>query len=208
MAHPARSHKLTRRDWLLAGLGISVSARVAWCRGPEVLLHMDGDALYISAPDLHFLTGSALDRLKDGLSVVYVAQLSLSLDGNRTAIRQQPQRFILSRDLWNGRFSVTSGNSSRRIGLSLEKAEAWCLESLAVSTSGIAHDQPVWLRLDVRVADPKDPAEVMGDSGVSLSKLIDIFSRRARAEQQHWTLDQGPFRLGEVKKAGLRSRSG
>src|SRR5579862_1680569 len=176
MAHPARSRNLTRRNWLLAGLGSGVSLRIVWGRNPEVLLHMDGDVLYISAPELHFLTGKPLEKLKDGLTVVFVAQLSLSLDGNRTNVRQQPQRFIFSRDLWNGRFSVTSGNS-RRIGLSSEKAEAWCLETLAVSTSGIPHDQPVWLRLDVRVADPKDSTAVMGESGVSLSKLIDIFSR-------------------------------
>ena len=208
MAHPARSHNLTRRSWLLAGMGIGVSTRIVWARNPEVLLHMDGDVLFISAPDLHFLTGRALEKLKNGLSVVYVAQLSLSLDGNRTSIRQQPQRFVLSRDLWNGRFSVSSGTSARRIGLSSEKAEAWCLDSLALNTSGIPYDRPVWLRLDVRVADPHDPAEVLGDSGVSLSKLIDIFSRRARPEQQHWTRSQGPFRLGDIRKAGLGSRSG
>jgi hypothetical protein len=209
MAHPARGQGLTRRSWLLAGLGFSVSARALGARNVSTLvLHLDGDVLYVAAPDLHFLTGKPLERLKAGDAVVYLAQLSLSFDGNHTISRRQPQRFTFSYDLWEEKFSVASGSSTRKRSLTPEKAEAWCLDSLAISISGIPPDKPVWLRLDLGVADPKDPAQLAGDTGLSLRRLIDTFGRPARAEQPHWTLEQGPFRLGDLKKAVQGSRSG
>ena len=92
---------------------------------------LDGDTLYVSAPDLHFLTGKPLERLRDGREVTFIAQLSLSLDDNRTFIRRQPQRFIFSCDVWDpDKFSVAKLGGSPRKGLSTAIAEAWCLESL------------------------------------------------------------------------------
>jgi hypothetical protein len=88
-------------------------------------------------------------------------------------------------------------------------AEAWCLESLAINTSGIAPDKPVWLRLDLRVADLKDQADMVGDTGLSIRGLVETLSRPARTLQPHWTVDVPPFRLGDLKKPGARgSRSG
>jgi len=200
---------LTRRGWLLAGLGISVSARPSWGREvPSLVLEMDGEILYVAAPDLHFVSGKPLERLKDGDAVTYVAQLSLSLDGNRTIFRRQPQRFVFSYDIWEGKFSVTSGTSPHKVFPMAEKAEAWCLESLAISTSGIPQDMLVWARLDVRVGDAKDPAGLTGEGPFSLRNLIEVFSRPARAEQPHWMRERPPFRLSDLKKAGRGSRSG
>ena len=69
------------RSWLLAGMGIGVSARVLRAEGALALSpRLDGEMLYVSAPDLHFLTGRPLERLRDGSTVTYIAQLSLSLD--------------------------------------------------------------------------------------------------------------------------------
>jgi hypothetical protein len=176
-----------------------------------MVARLDGDMLFVSAPNLHFLTGKPLDRLKDGSSVTFIAQLSLSLDDNKTFVRRQPQRFVFSCDVWDpDKFSVTKlGNSSPRKGLQAGAAEAWCLESLAIDTSGIAHDRPVWLRLDLRVADLKDQADMVGDSGLSIRGLIDTLSRPARTLQPHWTVDVPPFRLEDLKKVGARGpRSG
>jgi hypothetical protein len=171
-------------------------------------LRMDGDILYVSAPDLHFLAGKPLERLKDGDTVVFIAQLSLSLDGNRTIERRQPQRFVFSYDIWEQTFKVTRMGNIRRTGLSAGAAEAWCLESLAISTSGIPQDQPVWLRLDLRVTESRDPAYMIGESGVSLSDLVKIFGRAARPAQPHWLLDRPPFRLVDLKRAENRGSRG
>jgi hypothetical protein len=178
---------------------------------PALSPRLDGDMLFVTAPDFHFLKGRALERLRDGSTVTYIAQLSLSLDEHRTTLRRQPQRFIFSCDVWEpDKFSVTRlGGSTPRKGLSLAAAEAWCLESLAISAAGIAPDRPVWLRLDLRVADMKDQADMVGDTGVSIRGLIDTLSRPARMLQQNWTVDVPPFRLGDLKKAGARgTRSG
>jgi hypothetical protein len=212
MAHKARRDRLTRRSWLLAGMGFGVFGQSYRADGAiRMIARLDGEMLYVSAPDLHFLTGKPLDRLKDGSTVTFIAQLSLSLDDNKTILRRQPQRFVFSCDVWDpDKFSVTKlGSSSPRKGLSAAVAEAWCLESLAINTSGIAPDRPVWLRLDLRVADLKDQADMVGDSGLSIRGLIDTLSRPARTLQKNWTVDVPPFRLGDLKKAGTRgSRSG
>jgi hypothetical protein len=143
--------------------------------------------------------------------VTFIAQLSLSLDENRTFLRRQPQRFIFSCDVWEpDKFSVLKlGGSPPRKGLSAAVAEALSLESLAINTSGIAPDRLVWLRLDLRVADLKDQANMVDDSGLSIRGLIDTLSRPARTLQPHWTVDVPPFRLGDLKRAGARGpRSG
>jgi hypothetical protein len=212
MAQRARRDNLTRRSWLLAGMGIGVFGQSYRAEGAiRMVARLDGDMLFVSAPNLHFLTGKPLDRLKDGSSVTFIAQLSLSLDDNKTFVRRQPQRFVFSCDVWDpDKFSVTKlGNSSPRKGLSAGAAEAWCLESLAIDTSGIALDRPVWLRLDLRVADLKDQADMVGDAGLSIRGLIDTLSRPARTLQPHWTVDVPPFRLEDLKKVGARGpRSG
>ena len=69
--------------------------------------------------------------------------------------------------------------------------------------------QPVWLRLDLRVADMKDQADMVGDTGISIRGLIETLQPPARMLQQNWTVDVPPFRLGDLKKAGARgTRSG
>lgn len=181
----------------------SVRARAALA----LTTRLDGEMLYISAPGLHFLAGKPLERLKDGATVVFAAQLSLSLDDHRTIFRPVRQRFVFSYDIWEEKFSVMS--SSRRTGMTAAEAEAWCLEKLAISASGIPPDRPVWLRLDLRAVDAKEAAGVVTENGFSLRNLIETFSRPARTEQPHWVLEQGPFRLGDLRKAETRgSRSG
>jgi len=212
MAQKARPEILTRRSWLLASIGIGVCGQTFRADGaPTMTARLDGETLYVTAPDLHFLTGKPLQRLRDGREVSFIAQLSLSLDDNRTILRSHPQRFIFSCDVWDpDKFSVAKlGGTPPRRSLSAAIAEAWCLESLAINTAGIAQDRPVWLRLDLRVADLKDQADMVGDTGLSLRNLIDTLSRPARTLQPHWTVDVPPFRLGDLKKAGARgSRSG
>ena len=62
MALDARDKRISRRSWLLAGLAIPLfRARAA----ESLVVAFDGDNLRPSAPGLHFLTGKALDRLKD-----------------------------------------------------------------------------------------------------------------------------------------------
>jgi hypothetical protein len=190
---------ISRRRWLLAGVAIPLS-----CVGATERLSVtwDGDDLHVAAPQLHFLAGKPLGRLKDGAAVVFLTQLTLTTDNFTTSLRRTPERFVVSYDLWEEKFSVTKlGEGQRTVShLSATAAEAWCLDNVAISAMGLPQDRPFWLRFDLRAAEPKDEAAVIGESGLNLTRLIEIFSRRPRDEQPQWTADAGPLRLGDLKR--------
>jgi hypothetical protein len=169
----------------------------------------DGDDLYVAPPQLHFLTGKPLARLEDGASVVFLTQLSLTTDNFASILRRAPERFVFSYDLWEEKFSVTKPGSAQRTaaGLTTAAAEAWCLDNLAISASGLTQDRSFWVHFELRAAEPRDEAAVLGEPGINLTRLIEIFSRRPRDEQPHWSADAGPLRLAGLKRSGGRARN-
>ena len=185
--------------WLLAGVGLSLSG--LWS-SERLNVTWDGDDLHVAAPQLHFLTGKPLDRLKDGAAVVFLTQLTLTTDNFKTSLRRTPDRFVFSYDLWEEKFSVTKlGEGQRTVAhLSLEAAEAWCLDNVAVSTTDLPQDRPFWLRFELRAAEPRDEAAVIGESGLNLTRLIEMFSRRPRDQQPQWTAEAGPLRLSDLRR--------
>src|SRR5579862_5105858 len=191
--------RISRRTWLLAGVSIPVS--YLWA-AERLNVAWDGDDLHVAAPQLHFLAGKPLDRLKDGAAVVFLTQLTLTTDNFATSLRRAPERFVFSYDLWEEKFSVTKlGAGQRTIShLSAAAAEAWCLDNVAISSTGLPPDRPFWLRFDLRAAEPRDEAAVIGESGLNLTRLIEMFSRRPRDEQPQWTAEAGPLRLGGLKR--------
>src|ERR1035438_6466124 len=120
---------ISRRRWLLAGVAIPLS-----CLGAAERLSVawDGDDLRVAAPQLHFLAGKPLDRLRDGAAVVFLTQLTLTTDNFTTSLRRTPERFVFSYDLWEEKFSVTKlGEGQRTVShLSAMAAEAWCLDNV------------------------------------------------------------------------------
>ena len=190
---------ISRRRWLLAGVAIPLSGFGA---AERLSVTWDGDDLHVSAPQLHFLSGKPLDRLKNGSAVVFLTQLTLTTDNFTTSLRRIPERFVFSYDLWEEKFSVTKlGEGQRTVAhLSVAAAEAWCLDNVAISATGLPQDRPFWLRFELRAAEPKDEAAVIGESGLNLTRLIEIFSRRPRDQQPQWMADAGPLRLGELKR--------
>src|SRR5580692_6648581 len=97
-----RVKTISRRSWLLAGLGLSLSRVKAVER---LAIVWEGDDLRVAAPQLHFLTGKPMERLKDGSSVVFLTQLTLSVDDVSNVLRRTPERFVFSYDLWEEKFS-------------------------------------------------------------------------------------------------------
>jgi len=148
--------------------------------------------------------------LKDGASVAFLAQLSLSPEVNAPAIKRAVDRFIVSYDVWEEKFSVTQTGMERETvtHLSSTAAEAWCLDRLAVGIDGVAPDKPFWVRLELRAEDARDQAGVVGDAGINLTRLIEIFSNPARAQQSRWEGIAGPVRLMDLKRERRGSRSG
>ena len=211
MAPYARTNRISRRSWLLAGLAGPLFR--AW--GAEQLgVTFDGDNLHVAAPGLHFLIGKPLARLRNADTVVFVSQLTLLSDNRGTVFRQPArERLIVSYDLWEERFAVTiPGAPVRTLShLTAAQAESWCMENLAISALGLPPDRPFWLRFELRTAAQKDLSSLVGESGLSLSSvLIDVLSRRPGADDLYWTRTAGPLRLGDLPRAftGRAKRNG
>ncbi|MDQ6678551.1 MAG: hypothetical protein M3Z09_14790 [Acidobacteriota bacterium] len=194
------------RMWLLlAGFGAPFAAALG---AQSLAARLDSaNVLHISAPRFHFLTGKPLERLKDGATVAFLGQLSLSFDANTTVQARSVARFAMSYDIWEERFSVTrfslsKGETAARTAshLSGDAAENWCLDNLGLDSSLIPADRQFWLRLELRVEENRDTNGVLGDPGINLTRLIEIFSRPARAQQPRWQLDAGPLRLRDLRR--------
>jgi hypothetical protein len=178
----------------LCVFGLSVS-------GEDLIPRFSDGKLQVSAPRLHFLSGNQLERLRNGVSVPFDFQLTLFAGSKGNAMTRALERFVVSYDLWEEKFSVVR-QRDRRISsgrLSATQAEAWCLENLAIPSAGVPFDKNLWVRLEIRTGENHDPVAAKID-GISLTTLIDIFSRPARGVQDHWSLETGPFRLGELKR--------
>lgn len=208
MTAETRDDRVSRRRWLLAGLALPLSrARALMAEAPALGVTWDGDNLHVSAPRLRFLTGKPLERLKNGSTVIFLSQLTLSTDRTwMSPLRKIPDRLVVSYDLWEDKFKVTrlgyAAQSKNR--MTAAEAEQWCVESLVISATGLAPDREFWLRLDLRVADPRELSSVVGEPGISITKLIEIFSRKPDADEPKWSVEAGPLRLSELVRTQPR----
>ena len=174
----------------------------------------DGDNLHVSAPGLHFLIGKPLERLKDGASVAYIAQLTLFHDDHVTEFKRRQGRFVVSYALWEEKFSVRQlgsapGSVPRSVdGLSAAAAEAWCLESLAITTLGMAPDRMYWLRFELATADQKDLSGMADEPGISFRKIVDYLGRKPKEDEPHWAPLERRLRLSDLPRMTGRGRSG
>jgi hypothetical protein len=172
----------------------------------------DGDNLYPVAPSLHFLTDKVLNRLRDSADTqAFVSQVTLYYEDGGAPVRQKRDRFVVSYSIWDENFTVAIPGSAVRSagGLSKAKAEAWCLENAFISASGLAPDKPFRMRFELRSVQPRDLSRVMGDLGISLTSMIEIFSRKAGADDPHWMLETGWLRLLNLPRlSGRPARRG
>jgi hypothetical protein len=193
---------------LCANPGISPAAQ------ERLAVRLDGDYLRIIIPHIDFLKGKPLDRLKDGASVAFVGQLSILTSPNSlTPVARNMARFALSYDIWEERFSITKiGQSpeSRISGshLSVQAAENWCLEKMVIDRSQLPADRDFFVQLDLRAEDPKDQLGIIGDPGINLTRIIEMFGRAPRSPQERWLFNSGPFRLADLKKTEVRGTRG
>ena len=162
-----------------------------------------GNALHVRAPGFGFIEGRLLDRLKDGRSLRFDLELAVLAKPGAPAVRQSLHSFILSYDLWEERFAVTRIGTPEAISRSISHltstdAAAWCLEQLTVPVSGLGRlgrDAPFWIRLEYRVQEQDRTSSSDDGAGYSLRGLIDMLSRRRKADELRNSIEAGPFTL-------------
>lgn len=186
--------------------GTAISALAVEYNEFRLAARLEGDLLHISAPNFRFLSGKSLERLEDGASVGFIAQLTVSNSPNYPmADARAVARFAVSYDIWEKRFSVTQigdrpNQKITRSHLSASAAEAWCFDKLAVNRADLPADRPFYLQVDLRVEDPRDQAGMIGDTGFSIARALEIFSRPVRDKQAYPPLKSGPLRLEDLLK--------
>jgi hypothetical protein len=86
------------------------------------------------------------------------------------------------------------------------EAEAWCVQEMSLDINGIASNQPLWARMEIRAdAERERPLfsrDNISDEGISLRGLIDRMSRLPQASQPHWELEAGPLTLDQLRRGG------
>lgn len=206
-ARPAREIRISRRSWLLAGLAIPLS-RV---RAAESLhVSFDGDNIHVAAPGLHFLTGKPLERLRDAATVVFLSQLTVYSDAYITPYRRIPERIIVSYDLWEEKFAVSIPGAAARSQshLGAQQAEEWVIDGLAISALGMDPTRQFWLKFELHTADRRDISKLVGDTGISVSSLIEMVTRHGGLDDSSFTLSSGPLRLVDLPRTPRAPRLG
>jgi hypothetical protein len=168
----------------------------------DLVLRRSNDLVRVSAPRLNFLTGKSLDRMRNGASVTYDMQLTILAENRQSILRHGFERFVLSYDLWEEKFSATRMRTAKVSAsrLTAEAAESWCLDNLSVPVAGLPVDKPVYVRLDVRAQEPRNRRPLGDEEGISLERLIDIFSKAGNPTPgTQWRAEAGPVFLQNGK---------
>jgi hypothetical protein len=200
-----------KKWWLilafLSGFGLAMFAE-------ELVLTWREDKLHFGAPRVHFIGGKPLDLLHNAASVPFDFKLTL-YSGTRThQFREFADRFVVSYDLWQEDFRVVKTQSPRRAAdhLNAQGVENWCWSQLSDQASDGLHllgaTEPFWARLEIRAEDGREGplfGRPVTDAGISLTSLIELFSRPPQAQQSRWgPYESGPYTLEDLRHAPKR----
>jgi hypothetical protein len=174
----------------------------------ELILRAQGGRLDFSAPRLHYITGRPLARLRNAEPVAFDFQVTLSAANKTNVIKQNTARFVISYDLWEERFAVTKTTPARKTAshLTANEAEVWCVQEMSLDLNGVAANQPLYASMDIRAVEESE-TRLFGrgnitDAGISLTSLLERFSRPSKSTQPHWNLEVGPITLEQLRRGG------
>ncbi len=164
----------------------------------NLTVERQGDRLHLSAPQFHFLEGRPLEQLHDGaaVSLIFTVTIEPPLGGGRWVHLRL--RFVVSYDLGEEKFSVVLEGPPRRTASHLTgaAAEAWCLDNLLPMVASIPADRTFVVKLQCSIVSDEEPQSAEDST---LSRLIDIFSRKGVAAPPRWELRSAPLRLADLK---------
>jgi hypothetical protein len=181
-------------------------AGIAWfqllAQAPPLVVERQGDYLHVAAPRMHFLEGKPLELLHNGASVTFEFVLTLHADQRSQPVTRLEERFVISFDLWEERFSLVQAGAAGRSGshLTAAQAEAWCLDTMPVPLPALPEGKTFVLQLVCRVAEDDISSSGEGSSALTLAGLIDVFSRKGRDAPLRWEAESGSLRLAELKE--------
>jgi hypothetical protein len=139
--------------------------------------------------------------LRNGEPVIFTVQLTLLSGSRGRTLGRAAGRFALSFDIWEEKFAAARlGNPGKSVShLSAPEAEDWCLDSLMLHDAGLSRDVAFYVRLDVRAEDPDDGPGPGEEAGVTLARLVELFSRPQRTGESRTQLEAGPLRLRDLR---------
>ena len=175
-------------------------------RAQDVLVRTAGDQIQIAAPALRFIAGKPLESLRNGAAVSYDIQVTVLGDSRQTVLRRAFERFVISYDLWEERFSVTRMRSTRAAAahLTAQQAEAWCLDRFHVPAGGLPTQKELWVRLDIRANHGRD-TQPFEEDGLSIAALIELFSRPGKTPGvTQWRAESAGFTLASLARTQSR----
>jgi hypothetical protein len=156
-----------------------------------------GDHLIVAAPELHFISGRAVERLQNGSTVTYAMMLAIVPEHSKK--QTMHAKFTVSYDLWEEKYSavkIQDGLTASR--LTAPMAELWCLENMAIPIRSIPERQSFMIRLECAIEEDtaKDNTR---NSGTIFADLVEIFGRKKQEVPRRWEISGGPFRLEDLK---------
>lgn len=178
----------------------------------ELIVNFHNDRLEFALSHVHFLAGGKpLEMLHNAAPVPFDFQMTVYSGTRNHVLQQVTDQFVVSYALWEENFKVVKMQSPRRERerLNAQEAEKWCMDQMSMDLPRVAPNTPLWARFEIRAEDGKDGPLFgrgsIGDSGLSLTSLIEVFSRPARSQQSHWgPYESGPFTLEDLKHSPRR----
>jgi hypothetical protein len=131
-----------------------------------------------------------------------VLEATVAPDHGGKPIARTRERFIVSFDLWEERFAVAKAGPGGKAGshFSAADAEAWCLGNLQIPVPALTPEKTFVIKLECWVDEGAGSGAGGNDSGLTLSGLIDVFSRKGRDPQARWEAESGSLRVGDIKR--------
>jgi len=177
----------------------------------DLELRLVGDEIRLRAPGLHFLQGRVLERVQNGAPVVIHLVLSIAVDNRANVFKRVSERFVVSYDLWEEKFSVTTARSGAQntTHKSAPAAEAWSVDQLAVQSIEVPGGRNLWFKLEARAEGLSPETSENGQtSTVTLRQLIDMLSRtRPGNSDARWSVEKGPMKLQDLRRNPAEKKS-